>query len=58
MTAAELRAALARHGLNQVGFAKAYGVTEVTVSRWCTGVRPIPLPVEKFIERMDTKEKV
>lgn len=45
MTARELRTALRRLGLSQVRAARALGVSQPAVSRWCTGVERVPGPV-------------
>jgi DNA-binding transcriptional regulator YiaG len=42
MTAAELRAALARVGHSQRGFAAYTGVNERTVRRWIDGEQDVP----------------
>jgi len=42
MTPTEFRAALARVGESQRGFARRVGVDERTVRRWIAGIVPIP----------------
>jgi DNA-binding transcriptional regulator YiaG len=49
MSAADLRAALARLGLSQSEAARRFGVNARTVRRWIVGDRPIPGPVIELI---------
>lgn len=42
MTGAEVRAALAELELSQRAFAARFGLSEVVVSRWVNGARPVP----------------
>jgi transcriptional regulator with XRE-family HTH domain len=42
MTAAELRSRIERSGFSGQRLAAALGVAQPQVSKWCTGVRPIP----------------
>ena len=42
MTGAEVRATLAELGMTQRAFAARFALSEVVVSRWVNGVRPVP----------------
>lgn len=42
MTPAELRSRIARSGLSGKRLARLLGILQSNVSRWCTGIRPIP----------------
>jgi transcriptional regulator with XRE-family HTH domain len=42
MTGAEVRAALAGLGMTQRAFAARFALSEVVVSRWINGARPVP----------------
>ncbi len=42
MTGAEVRAALIELELSQRAFAARFGLSEVVVSRWVNGARPVP----------------
>ena len=42
MTAAELRSRISRSGVSGTRLARLLGIRQPNVSRWCTGMRPIP----------------
>lgn len=53
MTAAEFRRWCERRGYSQSEAAEALGASQSAVSRWQTGERAIPGPVERLIETLD-----
>lgn len=46
MTPAQLRSALARLGLSQVGAARLYGIDPSTMRRYLSGRQPVPAWME------------
>ena len=50
MTARQLRNALRKAGMTQVGFAKMIGVNDRTVRRWISGELPVPTYVAVILE--------
>ena len=52
MTPDQFRAALARLGLSQAGFARKALVDARTVRRWCSGTRAVPGPVVALLDML------
>jgi DNA-binding transcriptional regulator YiaG len=53
----ELKRMRARLGLTQVKLAAELGVTSNTVARWETGIRGIPEPVARLVERLAAERR-
>lgn len=58
MTPAGLKRIRKALGLTQEGLAKALGVDRVTVARWEVGLRGIPEPTARLIQRIRAEARV
>lgn len=58
MTGPEFRAALARHDLSQVQFARMIGVNGRTVRRWAAGEIELPGAVVCLLALLDEREEM
>lgn len=57
MTPKALKAKRKKMALTQVQFAKAVGVTRVSVARWEAGTWPIPATIEKLTQYLTREAK-
>jgi DNA-binding XRE family transcriptional regulator len=58
MTAKQIEKRVKRLWKTQQQAADALGVRQQSISHWCRGARPVPLWLVKFLECLETADKI